>query len=202
MKKTLFILVFALLLIAGCSGENNPDPNQNNEEQNEVNNQEPVNDTNNHDETNNEGNNPDTNSGANDDQPNGENVANDDHDNSVNNNNDDPEDEMTLKEKTYNFFVAQRENDVEKMKSYLANTASYDEKEDIFYFDDITYPHEMERFEIADQDLDYRYTQEEADYVIVGFASVNYEEEYSFVIDFTWILENDEWKIQDMDVNK
>lgn len=199
MRRIIIALLFILLVASACQADSENAPNNNNQNENNNNEmlEEPTNDNNkNNDETiNNDENNQHV-----------ENNTNNTTNNESNENNGTADDEKTiedlLREETYNFFVAQREKDIEAINNYLATTATYDDKADNFYFDDITYPHEMERFEIKDEDLEYRYTQEEADYVIIGYASVNYEEEYSFVIDFMWVQEDGQWKIKDMEMNK
>lgn len=200
MRRIMIALLFILLATSACQAD--PENAPNNQNENNNNNNEVVEEPNNENNTIN--NNETTNNEAN--NQNDENHTNNATNNETNENNETPDDEKTieelLSEETYNFFIAQREKDIETMNSYLATTATYDEKADNFYFDDITYPHEMERFEIKDEDLEYRYTQEEADYVIIGYASVNYEEEYSFVIDFMWVQEDGQWKIKDMEMNK
>lgn len=187
MKKTLLMFLFIIFVIAGCSNGN---VDNNNTNDNQVNNNE-VNDDNNTN-NNNDMNENETN--------NNENEANN---NETTNNDNDASLETMLKEESEAFFAAQLDKDIDAINGFLASSATYDEDADIFYFDEIALPHEMERFEIEEADLEYRYFNDEGeDGPIVGFASVNYEEEYSFVLDLTWIEEEGSWKVLDMDMNK
>src|SRR5699024_6524170 len=154
MKKTLFMFLFIVFVIAGCSNGN---VNNNNINDKQTNNNNEVNNETDQNEINNENN----------DEVNG------------NETNDEISLEATLKEESEAFFAVQLDKDVAKIESFLASSATYDKEKDLFYFDEISYPHEMERFEIENADLEYRYfNDEDVEKPIVGFASVNYEEEY------------------------
>jgi len=97
---------------------------------------------------------------------------------------------------------AQYKQDTDYLKSVISKGTKIEG--DLFSFENVTYPHKQEFFtkETA-SDLSFRYTQPNGEKsYIVGFAAVDKVKDYSFVIDFEFILENGKWKMNDMDVNK
>ncbi|MBO1003664.1 hypothetical protein ACFSKI_12615 [Pseudogracilibacillus auburnensis] len=109
-----------------------------------------------------------------------------------------------LVELTNNIFNAQFNKDYDFLQSILSKGSKLDKENNKFMFENVTYPHEQALFtEKTAGDLEFRYTNENnADSVVVGFAAVDYEKEYSFVIDFEFVQEDGKWKMNDMDVNK
>lgn len=112
--------------------------------------------------------------------------------------------EEELIDLTHEIFDAQNEKDYEFLQSILSKGSKLDEENDKFIFENVTYPHEQEFLTEEDiGELEFRYTHEEdADATIVGYAAVNYETESSFTIDFQFIREDGNWKMNDMDINK
>ncbi len=186
-------LTVALVLVA-CNGKNSPNENNN------------VNDTNENGSVNEENNQNDTNVIENDDQNiDSETDSNNGAENeNTNNGNENQTTEEILKEKVYAIFAAQRDSDYDYLTSVLSEGSELDQKNHLFIFNDVTYPHEQEFLDdIAENDLEYRYIHEEdSGSIIVGFAAIDYENESSFVIDFEFVLEGDEWKMNDMEINK
>lgn len=112
------------------------------------------------------------------------------------------EDEKEFMELGYDIFKAQEEEDYAYLNAIFAEGASLDKESNTFYFEDVTYPHEQEFIQVKQSDIEYRYIHEEdAETMIVGFAVVDYEAEFSFTIDFEFVQENGEWKMKDMDMN-
>lgn len=97
---------------------------------------------------------------------------------------------------------AQFDKDVSYLKSVISKGTKIEGE--TFSFNNVTYPHKQEFFtkETA-SDLSFRYPHKnnEESYII-GFAAIDEVNEHSFVIDFEFVLENGEWKMNDMDVNK
>lgn len=209
MRKVLFILFIATVLVACQSkdnGQTNNEPKEetNNELNNEVDNEE-QNATENHTETEiekvepNEENNEAEDNGANEEESEND-TENNASNEATNEANDDTEKELiTLGEK---IFQAQYDEDIDFLTSILSSGTKINDK--TFSFENVTYPHEQEFFtEETASDIEFRYTHEndETSY-IVGFAAKDEVNEYSFVIDFEFIQEDGKWKMNDMDINK
>ena len=110
--------------------------------------------------------------------------------------------EDALKELSYKIFAAQREEDYDFLEDKLSKGASLDKGSNTFTFDNVDYPHEMEFVQTEEDNIEYRYIHEvDADTIIVGFGIVDKKTELSFTIDFEYIKENGEWKMNDMDKN-
>ncbi|MEJ8778352.1 hypothetical protein [Pseudogracilibacillus sp. ICA-222130] len=201
MRKALFILCIAIVLVACQTKDNSPTNNEPKEEtNNEVNNEEQnalENDTETEIEkveTNEEDNEAEENvENENDTENNASNEA-------TNEANDDTEEELiALGEK---IFQAQFDEDIDFLTSILSSGTKI--KDNTFSFENVTYPHEQDFFtEETASDIEFRYTHEndETSY-IVGFAAQDEVNEYSFVIDFEFIQEDGKWKMNDMDINK
>lgn len=112
--------------------------------------------------------------------------------------------EDQLVDVTYDIFAAQRKLDFDYLESVLSKGSKIDRDKKVFIFNNVKYPHEQEILDgIKEEHLEYRYTHEEdKDSIIVGFAAIDYENESSFTIDFQYIKENGNWKMNDMDINK
>jgi len=111
--------------------------------------------------------------------------------------------EEHLKELGFSIFNAQHEENYEFLESILSEGSTLNKKKNSFTFDDVTYPHEQEFIQADPNDLEFRYTNEGDDESwIVGFAVVDYETESSFTIDFQFVHEDGDWKMNDMDINK
>lgn len=197
MKKWLLLIGLVIVLVA-CNNNNSMN------EQNNVNNNNEV-----ENEENNENNEDDKdvveNNVENNDEETNSTVNNNSTENEKTSNNDDEEKstEQILKEKVYKIFAAQREYDYYYLTSVLSDGSELDKDNNLFTFNNVTYPHDQEFLdEVAEDDLEFRYTHEEDDgVVIVGFAAIDYENESSFVIDFQFVLDGNEWKMNDMDIN-
>src|SRR5699024_10609571 len=192
LKKWLLLIGLVIVLVA-CNNENSinegNDVNINdNENLNEDNNNNEVdvienNTENNEEETNNDG-----------VENNGE---------SDNNTSEAGSTEDILTEKVYKILEAQREYDYDYLTSVLSDGSELDQENNTFTFNNVAYPHDQEFLEVAEDDLEFRYSHEEEDgIIIVGFAAIDYENESSFVIDFEFVLDGNEWMMNDMDVNK
>lgn len=105
---------------------------------------------------------------------------------------------------TFSILKAQNENDYAFLESILSNGSELNKKKNTLSFTNVTYPHEQEfRTEENAADLEHRYVHaEDKESVIVGFAAADYENEYNYVIDFEFILEDGSYKMNDMDINK
>lgn len=102
----------------------------------------------------------------------------------------------------YDIFAAQDRKDYDFLESVAAKGTTIDRKNNKFYFENVTYPFEMEFFTKEELGtLELRYTHEEDEVVHVGFGAINYEEESSFVVEFEFIKEGSAWKLLSMDVN-
>ena len=104
----------------------------------------------------------------------------------------------------YQIFDAQREQNYTFLESIISKGTKLDKENDMFYFENVTYPHEQPFLTKEDQGkIEFRYTHENnKDSVIVGFGLINYEAELSYVVDFEFVNENGTWKMNDMDMNK
>lgn len=191
LKKWLLLIGLIIVLTACNNGTSvNEENNVNNENLNEENNNNDVdvvenNTENNEKETNNDGS-----------------VENNEEND--NNTSEAGSTEDILTEKVYKILEAQREYDYDYLTSVLSEGSDLDRENNTFTFNNVAYPHDQEFLdEVAEDDLEFRYTHEEEDgIIIVGFAAIDYENESSFVIDFEFVLDGDEWKMNDMDVNK
>lgn len=117
---------------------------------------------------------------------------------------DEADKHQELVDLAYDIFDAQDNEDYDFLQSVLSKGTKLDKDNNKFIFENVTYPHEQTF--LTDDDLgelEIRYTHEEReDEVIVGFGAINYEEESSFTIDFVFVRENGDWKMNDMDINK
>ena len=104
----------------------------------------------------------------------------------------------------YQIFDAQTEKNYEFLESIISKGTKIDKDNDTFYFENVTYPHEQPFLTEEDLgDIELRYTHENnKNSVIVGFGIINYETEYSYVVDFEFVNENGNWKMNDMELNK
>lgn len=105
----------------------------------------------------------------------------------------------------YDIFEAQQQKDYAFLESVVTKGTKIDKENNQFIFEDAASPFEMEFFTKEDLGkLEFRYTHEEDGMVYVGFGAIHPgdSEATSFVIDFTFVKENGEWKMQSMDVNK
>lgn len=97
---------------------------------------------------------------------------------------------------------AQFDKDTDYLKSVISKGTKIEGNS--FSFNNVTYPHQQDFFtkETASE-LSFRYPHKNSEEsYIIGYAAVDKVNDYSFVIDFEFILENGEWKMNDMDVNK
>src|SRR5690625_798126 len=194
-KKWLLLIGLVIVLVA-CNNENSVneenDVNVNNNDNGSLNE-----DNNNNDEEVIENNTEDNEEETNNDgvENNGENDNNTSEAGST---------EDILAEKVYKILEAQREYDYDYLTSVLSEGSELDQENNTFTFNNVAYPHDQEFLdEVVEDDLEFRYTHEEEDgIIIVGFAAIDYENESSFVIDFEFVLDGNEWMMNDMDVNK
>lgn len=105
---------------------------------------------------------------------------------------------------TFAIFKAQNEKDYAFLESIISKDTKLNKKTNTFTFTNASYTHEQEfRTDKNAADLEHRYTNDEdKNSVIVGFAAADYENEYNYVIDFEFILEDGSYKMNDMDINK
>lgn len=114
---------------------------------------------------------------------------------------DDPEQLVRL---SWEIFKAMDEGNSDFLTAILSTGSKVHPAEKMFTFENVLYPHEQDFITSKNgEDLEYRYTNaEDPDAVIIGFAAVDYENEYSYVIDIEFIKEDGVWKMNDMDINK
>lgn len=120
------------------------------------------------------------------------------------NNGEEENEHQHLIDLAYQVFDAQREQNYTFLESIISKGTKLDKENDMFYFENVTYPHEQPFLTKEDQGkIEFRYTHENnKDSVIVGFGLINYEAELSYVVDFEFVNENGTWKMNDMDMNK
>lgn len=120
------------------------------------------------------------------------------------NNGEEENEHQHLIDLAYQIFDAQREQNYTFLESIISKGTKLDKENDMFYFENVTYPHEQPFLTKEDQGkIEFRYTHENnKDSVIVGFGLINYEAELSYVVDFEFVNENGTWKMNDMDMNK
>lgn len=101
-------------------------------------------------------------------------------------------------------FDAQKVQDYSFLESIISKGTKIDQNSDTFYFENVTYPHEQPFLTKEDLgEIEFRYTHENnKDSIIVGFGIINYEDEFSYVVDFEFVNEDGTWKMNDMDINK
>lgn len=104
----------------------------------------------------------------------------------------------------HQIFEAQKEQNYSFLESHISKGTKVDRNNNILIFEDVTYPHEQDFLTEADLgEIEFRFTHENDNgSVIVGFALVNYEEEMSYVVEFEFVQEDGNWKMNDMDLNK
>src|SRR5690625_3204851 len=201
MKRIVFLIGIILILAACNSPSQNDEIEENNREQTDLGN---------NDESTSEPNNirEEDEGGASDNNGEGDTnlVENEDEQDKISSDNkgNEKSTEDQLVDLTYNIFAAQRNLDYDYLESVLSEGSTLDKDKKMFTFNNVKYPHEQELLdEVQEDHLEYRYINDEnEDYIIVGFAAIDYENESSFTIDFQYIKENGEWKMNDMDVNK
>lgn len=120
------------------------------------------------------------------------------------NNGEEENEHQHLIDLAYQIFDAQREQNYTFLESIISKGTKLDKENNMFYFENVTYPHEQPFLTKEDQGkIEFRYTHENnKDSVIVGFGLINYEAELSYVVDFEFVNENGTWKMNDMDMNK
>lgn len=120
------------------------------------------------------------------------------------NNGEEENEHQHLIDLAYQVFDAQREQNYTFLESIISKGTKLDKENDMFCFENVTYPHEQPFLTKEDQGkIEFRYTHENnKDSVIVGFGLINYEAELSYVVDFEFVNENGTWKMNDMDMNK
>lgn len=108
------------------------------------------------------------------------------------NNGEEENEHQHLIDLAYQVFDAQREQNYTFLESIISKGTKLDKENDMFYFENVTYPHEQPFLTKEDQGkIEFRYTHENnKDSVIVGFGLINYEEELSYVVDFEFVNEN------------
>jgi len=205
MKKWV-VLLAALLLLAACGQAGSGQGEENNPLDDEQENIDDGNDLQDDIDENDEPETDELNDSEKDDNGTSSKDENDDSNETDDSSEGDKEEKTTeeiLVDLTYDVFTAQREKDYAFLESIISKRTSLDKDKDIFSFENVTYPHKQELLTIPEDDLEYRYPHEvDAETMIIGFAAIDYENESSFTIDFEYIKENGEWKMNDMDINK
>lgn len=205
--KRILLLVLAMVLLAACSTKEPKEPevveDENNVEQNESEENEPVVEPEEPEEIEEEEpeENPVQEDPPQEDEANEESAEKDEEKTPEKPKYTEVDDLVDL---TFSILKAQNENDYAFLESILSNGSELNSKTNTFIFTNVTYPHEQEfRTEENAADLEHRYVHaEDKQSVIVGFAAADYENEYNYVIDFEFILEDGSYKMNDMDINK
>lgn len=112
-------------------------------------------------------------------------------------------DHLDIVHLAYDIFEAQDRKDYDFLESVAAEGTTIDRNKNEFSFENVTYPFDMNFFTKEELgELELRYTHEAGDgTVTVGFGAINYEEESSIAIDFEFVQEDGQWKMQSMDIN-
>lgn len=112
--------------------------------------------------------------------------------------------EQYLIDLAHDIFQAQKERDFDYLQSIISSGTKIDRDEAMFSFENVTYPHEQPFLTEDDLgEIEFRFIHEtDEKSMIVGFGVINYETEFSYTVDFEFVQENDEWKMNDMDLNK
>jgi len=104
----------------------------------------------------------------------------------------------------YDIFDAQKNEDYHFLEENMSKGTEVDRNNNVLSFENVTYPHEQAFLTEDDLgEIEFRFTHENDNgSVIVGFGLINYEEEMSYVVEFEFIKEDGNWKMNDMDLNK
>lgn len=199
--KRILILALAIFLLAACSTKEPKEPevveDENNIEQNELE-KEPENVEEEPSESEEEPEKDEsTNEGETNEDTTNKNEETESSDKGITNVND-------LVDLTFAILKAQNEADYAFLESVLSKGSKLNKSTNTFTFNNVTYPHEQEFLtDNTAADLEHRYVHDEdKKSVIVGFAAADYENEYNYVIDFEFVLEDGSYKMNDMDINK
>lgn len=99
----------------------------------------------------------------------------------------------------YDILEAQVNKDYAFLKDIASNEMKVDESKNRLIFDGFA----LDFFTEEDLgDIEYRFTHEDEGKLYVGLASVDYEKESSFVLEFQFIEEESRWKLAYLDMNK
>lgn len=203
MKKTLVLFLFLVLFAAACSNLSDSQ-----EEEQEVSKEETTEENETEEESETEKNetvieHEETNGSEKTEEPKQEeSTENNENDKDQSEKSEKPTEEQ-LTELGFNIFEAQRNEDYNYLKEVLSKGSSLNKENKSFTFENVTYPHEQKFIQANKDDIEFRYTHEEnAETFIVGFAVIDYEAESSFTIDFQFMKQDGEWKMNDMDMNK
>ena len=99
---------------------------------------------------------------------------------------------------------AQIDEDYAYLKSIAGEGVTVNEKNNTIEFNNEESSHTFDFLTgINEGDLEFRFVDgEDTDRVIVGFAAIDYENEYSYVTEMIFKHEAGEWKLVSMDINK
>lgn len=99
---------------------------------------------------------------------------------------------------------AQIDEDYAFLKSVAGEGVTVNEKNNTIEFNNEEGSHTFDFLTgINEEDLEFRFVEgEETDRAIVGFAAIDYENEYSYVTEMIFKHEAGEWKLASMDINK
>lgn len=109
-----------------------------------------------------------------------------------------------VKDVATDIIWAQINKDYDYLKSVASEGVTVNEKNNTVVFNNKEASHTFEFLTgIEKEDLEFRFVEgEDSDRAIVGFAAIDYENEYSYVIEMILNQVNGAWKLTAMDINK
>lgn len=123
-----------------------------------------------------------------------------------NENNEQPadNDSQTVQDIGENIIWAQMDEDYSYLKSIVAEGVTVNEDNNTIEFNTDEATHTFEFLTgVEEDDLEFRFVDgEDTDQAIAGFAAIDYENEYSYVVEMIFNNVNGDWKLTSMDINK
>lgn len=109
-----------------------------------------------------------------------------------------------VKDMATNIVWAQMDHDYSYLKSVLDDNVTLDETSNTIKFNTKEASHTFDFLTgVEKDDLEVRFVDgEETDRAIVGLAAIDYENEYSYVIEMIFNDIDGKWKLVSMDINK
>lgn len=114
------------------------------------------------------------------------------------------EEQEDVKDVAENIIWAQVDQDYDYLASVAADGVTVNKEDNTIDFDTSESTHTFDFLTgIEKEDLEFRFVDgEDTDRAIVGFAAIDYEKEYSYVVEMILIDVNGSWKLLNMDINK
>lgn len=194
MRKFLIVFGILLLFLAACDEENaDKVADDEMEQENEVIDEKDI-DTDEVDVDD------ESENGEDDEVVNGETQVNNENDNKL----ESTVERGNVKEIAEDIIWAQVNKDYSYLKSVVADGVTVNENNNTLSFNTKEATHTFDFLSgVKEKDLEFRFVDgEDSEQAIVGYAAIDYENEYSYVVEMIFNLVDGNWKLTSMDINK